>query len=92
MWQFITYYRNQFKAHPVNQKILQNPCTGVKKVASKPPTQIEEFHLEGQKRGQNRSLDAKEEKYEFHAQPVPKEILEGTVVNNIFFKHACKDR
>lgn len=71
--------KNQFKAHPVNQKILQNPCTGVKKVASKPPTQIEEFNLEGPKRAHNRSVDDKEEKYEFHAQPVPKEILEGPV-------------
>ncbi|XP_063441850.1 targeting protein for Xklp2 homolog isoform X2 [Mytilus trossulus] len=71
--------RNQFKAHPVNQKILQNPATGVRKVPSKPTTQIEEFNLEGLKRNQNKSIEKKEEKYEFHAQPVPKDILEGPV-------------
>ncbi|XP_052060754.1 targeting protein for Xklp2 homolog isoform X2 [Mytilus californianus] len=71
--------KNQFKAHPVNQKILQNPATGVKKVPSKPTTQVEEFNLEGLKRNQNKSIEKKEEKYEFHAQPVPKDILEGPV-------------
>lgn len=73
-------FRNQFKAHPVNQKILQNPATGVRKVPSKPTTQVEEFNLEGLKRNQNKSIEKKEEKYEFHAQPVPKDILEGPVV------------
>ncbi|CAG2190295.1 TPX2 [Mytilus edulis] len=71
--------KNQFKAHPVNQKILQNPATGVRKVPSKPTTQVEEFNLEGLKRNQNKSIEKKEEKYEFHAQPVPKDILEGPV-------------
>lgn len=71
--------KSQFKANPVNTKILQNPATGVRKVPSKPPTQIEEFNLEGQKRNQNKSIDKKVEKYEFHAQPVPTEILDGPV-------------
>lgn len=75
------FFRSQFKANPVNTKILQNPATGVRKVPSKPPTQIEEFNLEGQKRNQNKSIDKKVEKYEFHAQPVPTEILDGPVVN-----------
>ena len=77
----ILYFRSQFKANPVNTKILQNPATGVRKVPSKPPTQVEEFNLEGQKRNQNKYIDKKVEKYEFHAQPVPIEILDGPVVN-----------
>lgn len=75
------FFRSQFKANPVNTKILQNPATGVRKVTPKPPTQVEEFNLEGQKRNQNKSIDKKVEKYEFHAQPVPIEILDGPVVN-----------
>jgi hypothetical protein len=63
--------RSQFKANPVNTKILQNPATGVRKVPSKPPTQVEEFNLEGQKRNQNKYIDKKVEKYEFRSQNVP---------------------
>lgn len=72
--------KNQFKAHPVNKRILTNPNTGVKKVAPKPVTKFEEFDLECGKRPQNKSLRSDtEEKFEFHAQPAPKKILEGPV-------------
>ncbi|XP_052718059.1 targeting protein for Xklp2-like isoform X2 [Crassostrea angulata] len=72
--------KNQFKAHPVNKRILTNPNTGVKKVAPKPVTKFEEFDLECGKRPQNKSLKSDtEEKFEFHAQPAPKKILEGPV-------------
>lgn len=72
--------KKQFKAHPVNKRILTNPNTGVKKVAPKPVTKFEEFDLECGKRPQNKSLKSDtEEKFEFHAQPAPKKILEGPV-------------
>ncbi|XP_061197488.1 targeting protein for Xklp2 homolog isoform X2 [Saccostrea echinata] len=72
--------KNQFKAHPVNKKILSNPNTGVKKVTPKPVTKFEEFEFEGGRRPHNNSMKRdKEEKYEFHAQPAPKKILEGPV-------------
>nr|XP_022335373.1 targeting protein for Xklp2 homolog isoform X2 [Crassostrea virginica] len=72
--------KNQFKAHPVNKRILNNPNTGVKKVVPKPVTKFEEFDLESGKRPHNKSIKTdKEEKFEFHAQPAPKKILEGPV-------------
>ena len=76
-------FRNQFKAHPVNKRILNNPNTGVKKVVPKPVTKFEEFDLESGKRPHNKSIKTdKEEKFEFHAQPAPKKILEGPVVSH----------
>ncbi|XP_033755054.1 LOW QUALITY PROTEIN: targeting protein for Xklp2 homolog [Pecten maximus] len=70
--------KNQFKAHPVNERILTNPNTGVRKVPSKPLTHPEEFHLTAaERRAQDSSTE--EEKYEFHAKPAPKKILEGPV-------------
>ncbi|XP_060066423.1 targeting protein for Xklp2 homolog [Ylistrum balloti] len=69
---------NQFKAHPVNERILTNPNTGVRKVASKPLTNPEEFHLTAADR-RTQDSSTEEEKFEFHAKPVPKKILEGPV-------------
>lgn len=71
--------KNQFKAHPVNAKILTNPNTGVKKVASKPPTQPEEFQLSAAVRHNNSSKEEKQEEYQFHARPLNKKILDGPV-------------
>lgn len=68
----------------MNKRILTNPNTGVKKVAPKPVTKFEEFDLECGKRPQNKSLRSDtEEKFEFHAQPAPKKILEGPVVRQL---------
>ncbi|XP_062592991.1 targeting protein for Xklp2 homolog [Saccostrea cucullata] len=54
--------------------------SGVKKVVPKPVTKFEEFEFEGGRRPHNNSMKRdKEEKYEFHAQPAPKKILEGPV-------------
>ncbi|XP_021358329.1 targeting protein for Xklp2 homolog isoform X2 [Mizuhopecten yessoensis] len=70
--------KNQFKAHPVNERILTNPNTGVRKVPSKPITTPEEFHLTApDRRAQDSSTE--EEKFEFHAKPLPIKILEGPV-------------
>nr|KAG5696627.1 hypothetical protein BaRGS_034088 [Batillaria attramentaria] len=71
--------KNQFKAHPVNSKILSNPNTGVKKVASKPPTQPEEFQLSANTRRDRSQKEEEEEQFEFHAQPLNRKILEGPV-------------
>lgn len=73
------FHRNQFKARPINTRILSNPNLGVKKVPTKPPTEPEEFTLSANLR--KKDLDVKSgEKYEFHAQPINKKILEGPVV------------
>ncbi|PVD20655.1 hypothetical protein C0Q70_18813 [Pomacea canaliculata] len=73
--------QNQFKARPVNEKILSNPHCGVKKVPSKPPTEPEEFALSCNLRGRNETKHEEEEDnhYEFHAKPLNKKILEGPV-------------
>lgn len=70
--------RNQFKAHPVNTKILTNPNTGVRKVPSKPPTHPEGFALSSGI--PKKKEDKDEEHFEFHANPLNKKILEGPVV------------
>ena len=69
--------RNQFKARPVNAKILNNSGIGVKKVAPKPPTEPEAFALST---GIQKKKESEKEQYEFHANPVNKKILEGPVV------------
>ncbi|KAJ8302828.1 hypothetical protein KUTeg_019224 [Tegillarca granosa] len=72
--------QQQFKAHPVNSKIMSNPTLGVKKVPPRPLTQFEEFNLESNRRAKEKETKpSDEEKFEFHAQPVPKKILEGVV-------------
>ena len=56
----------------------------MKKVATKPATEIAPFNLTDENRVKdlesNRSQE-KDDQYEFHAKPVPKKILEGTVVS-----------
>ncbi|XP_064610815.1 targeting protein for Xklp2-A-like [Liolophura sinensis] len=73
--------QNQFKAHPVNPKIFTHGRLGLKKVESKPVTQVEEFSLTSDQRVKVNSTTNKdkEEKFEFHARPAPAKILEGVV-------------
>ncbi|XP_067651165.1 targeting protein for Xklp2 homolog isoform X2 [Haliotis asinina] len=69
----------QFKAHPVNTRIMSH-ATGLHKPEPKPATKPEEFNLHLDKRFQERpNKAADEDEYVFHAQPVPRKILEGTV-------------
>jgi ABC-type multidrug transport system permease subunit len=75
--------RNQFKAHPVNTKILTNPMTGVRRVPTKPLTQPEEFALSHGVPKKKREEEKEDEEFEFHAKPVNKKILEGPVVSAI---------
>ncbi|KAL4234469.1 Protein tpx2 [Mactra antiquata] len=70
--------KKQFKAQPVNHKIFENSCLGIKRVAPKAPTVPEEFHLSSKNRGLEKPKE-KEEHYEFHAQPLNKKILDGPV-------------
>lgn len=73
------HFRNQFTAKPVNKKIFTNPNSGVPEVQKKSVTIPDEFNLRGNhKDHQNKSTE--EEKYEFHARPVSKRILDGVVV------------
>ncbi|XP_070575046.1 LOW QUALITY PROTEIN: targeting protein for Xklp2 homolog [Ptychodera flava] len=68
----------KFKANPINPKVFSDKATGLKKVAKKPCTEAVGFDLETDHRTQIReaSKQKKEEKYEFHAKPVPTQILE----------------
>ncbi|XP_071083385.1 targeting protein for Xklp2 homolog isoform X1 [Haliotis cracherodii] len=69
----------QFKANPVNTRIMSQ-ATGLYKPEPKPTTKPEEFNLHLDKRFQERPNKASdEEEFVFHAQPVPRKILEGTV-------------
>lgn len=74
LWYF--FFRNQFKARPVNTKVLSSSNLGIKKVPSKPVTLPEEFALSSGVAKKNEE----EEHYEFHANPLNKKIMEGTVV------------
>ncbi|CAH1780160.1 unnamed protein product [Owenia fusiformis] len=67
--------KNQFKAHPVNQKILNHANIGVPKIQPKEVTQPEEFDLEGARRKPT-APEPEEPHFEFHAQPIPAKILE----------------
>ncbi|XP_052225365.1 targeting protein for Xklp2 homolog [Dreissena polymorpha] len=69
--------KNQFKAQPLNTKIFQNPS--LKKVTVKAPTVPEEFHLSHNLKAHDKEAKQEEEHYEFHAKPLNKKILEGTV-------------
>lgn len=64
----------------MNAKIMSNPNTGIKKVPSKPVTVPHEFHLSSYQRAHERDKEGVD-KHEFHAQPLNKRILEGTVVS-----------
>ncbi|XP_060551268.1 targeting protein for Xklp2 homolog isoform X2 [Ruditapes philippinarum] len=71
--------KNQFKAKPFNPEIFKNSSLGVKKVPTKPPTVTEEFHLSSKHRHHDHEKEQSEEQYHFHAQPLNKKILKGTV-------------
>lgn len=66
----------------MNEKILQNPNTGIKKVPSRPPTVPEEFHLSSNMKKLEREPNNDEDHYEFHAKPLNKKILERPVVSS----------
>ncbi|XP_046544693.1 targeting protein for Xklp2 homolog [Haliotis rubra] len=69
----------QFKANPVNTRIMSQ-ATGLYKPEPKPATKPEEFNLHLDRRFQERpNKAADEDEFVFHAQPVPRKILEGTV-------------
>ena len=72
--------RYKFKANPVNEKIFKN-C-GLHKVQPKEATRPEEFDFESDRRVRDRPdhRQEQEESYEFHAKPIARGILEGTVV------------
>ncbi|XP_050396038.1 targeting protein for Xklp2 homolog isoform X2 [Patella vulgata] len=71
--------KNQFHAHPVNQKILEH-TTGLKEVAKKPTTEPKAFHLSSDNRQKDKDTSrTKEEKVVFQAKPVNPKILEGVV-------------
>ena len=75
-------YRQQFKAHPVNEKIFDKKQLGVKKAPARPLTQPVTPQLELRRRAANwRDRSDHEESYEFHANPVPKAILDGPTVS-----------
>lgn len=80
--EFEEHQRQQFKAHPVNQKILEKGST-LSKVQAKPATVPEEFNLHHKRAMGDDELQMRpkeeEEKYEFHAKPVNPKILKGPV-------------
>ncbi|XP_022257918.1 targeting protein for Xklp2 homolog [Limulus polyphemus] len=70
----------KFKARPVNHKIFTQPMTGISKVETKQSTRPEGFQLKTEVRyhlRERNQASTEEPKYEFHAQPLPKKILEG---------------
>ncbi|XP_022240960.1 targeting protein for Xklp2-like [Limulus polyphemus] len=72
----------KFKARPVNSKLFTQPVSGVSKVETKKSTKPEGFQLQTEARYYLREKNRphiEEPKYEFHAQPLPRKILEGTV-------------
>ena len=86
--------RYKFKAKPLNEKIMKNPDTKIKKTSSKELTRPEGFDLETQHRAStkhnNSSKEEEEEAkaYKFQAQPLPKKILEGVTVSNVLSHNA----
>ena len=70
--------RNQFKAHPVNERVLLRANTGVPKVVSKETTRCDPFDLAPHHRRQDAA--AAENEHGFHAKPVPKGLLAGITV------------
>jgi len=82
LWPFP--FRHQFKAHPVNKKIFNNPNMGVRKIPKKEPTQPVAMRLETERRVPARPNSSQEDsmdQYEFHAKPVPTNILKHPVVS-----------
>lgn len=72
--------RHQFKALPLNKKILDQP-DHLKPVPVKPRTAFEPFKLTTNlRRSEGNLLSNEEARYEFHAQPIPKAVFEPEVV------------
>ncbi|XP_078606623.1 targeting protein for Xklp2 homolog isoform X1 [Branchiostoma floridae x Branchiostoma japonicum] len=73
----------KFKAREIDQRLFQQAGVGVPKKPHKPVTQPVGMELETDRRIQERHDETKnadnEEKFEFHARPVPAKILEGPV-------------
>jgi hypothetical protein len=75
--------RNQFRAQPLNEHVLTHHGIGVKVVPRKPPTVPEPFSLSSGYRRVNTTAELEdEEQVAFHANPVPKAILDGVVVSS----------
>ncbi|CAH1270402.1 TPX2 [Branchiostoma lanceolatum] len=73
----------KFKAREIDQRLFQQAGVGVPKKPHKPATQPVGMDLETDRRIQERQEEAKsaesEERFEFHARPIPAKILEGPV-------------
>ncbi|XP_076321376.1 targeting protein for Xklp2-like [Tachypleus tridentatus] len=72
----------KFKARSINPKLFTQPVSGINKVEIKKSTKPEGFQLRTETRYYLREKNRphiEEPKYEFHARPVPRRILEGTV-------------
>jgi len=68
----------------VNSEIFVNSTLGIRKVIPRDCTVPEEFHLEIEDRLKQRHVNDthdKNDEFEFRAHPVPKAVLEGTVVS-----------
>lgn len=79
------FHRFKFKALELNKKILEGAVMP-KKPAPKESTQPEAFHLETDRRIQERQASRKPEEPQdctFHPRPVPLRILEDVVVRTI---------
>lgn len=79
--EFEEHQKQQFKAHPINHKILEKGPS-LSKVPAKAVTVPEEFNLHHKLALSEEDLRSKaeeEEKYEFHAKPVNPKIMKGPV-------------
>ena len=76
-----------FRARPVDPRVMSKLNVGVMRPQHKEPTKIVEFNLESEKRFQEREAHKKheevEETYEFHARPVNTKMLEGPIVSHV---------
>ena len=77
--------RAQFRAHPVNHKVLQHNNLGVPKVEPRPLTIPNEFALTRRKSMSTGDLrealkSAEEEHHRFQAKPVNPRLFQGTMV------------
>jgi len=71
--------QKQFKAHPVNTRILEK-TVGLHKVAPKSltvPAEFNLYHKHAVSTGDLRLGEQEEERYEFHAKPVNPRIMQG---------------
>ena len=69
---------------------MNNPNHGVRKIPSKEVTVPQPFDLAPSGTASDRSVDKsqeEEEKFEFHAKPVPAKILEKTTVRGVYVQN-----